>query len=267
MLWLLVLLGMPAAAEIYRWRDTAGEIHYSDRPHVDARPVQVDPGYTYYHVKRVYDGDTILLQNRLKVRFLGINTPEVEGRNKLAEAGGEQAKQWLQKALSGRKVRLQYDVDKKDKYGRSLAQVFTDEGLHVNWQLVREGLAIASIHPPNLRYSEELLAAQRQAQAEKLGIWGYPEYAVKPIESLPKGQRKGWQRLTGRVIRVSNSRKFSYLEFSRRIDARIERRFLYLFPDLQQYVGRDIVISGWPSRRKGHYSILLRHPSAIEVLH
>lgn len=66
---------------------------------------------------------------------------------------------------------------------------------------------------------------------------------------------------------MRNSRKFSYLEFSRNIDARIERRFLYLFPDLQQYVGREIVISGWPNRRKEHFSILLRHPSAIEVLH
>jgi len=191
----------------------------------------------------------------------------VAHRDKDAEAGGEEAKQWLQRALAGRKVRLQYDVEKKDKYGRSLAHVFTDKGLHVNLQLVREGLAIASIHPPNLSYSEELIAAQRQAQVKKLGIWRRREYAAKPMDSLLQGHHKGWQRLIGKVIAVHNSRKFSYLEFSRRIDARIERRFLPLFPDLQQYVGRKIVISGWPNRRKGHYSILLRHPSAIEVLH
>jgi len=52
LLLLLVLLGMPAAAEIYRWQDAAGEIHYSDRPHGDARAVAVHPGHAYYRVKR-----------------------------------------------------------------------------------------------------------------------------------------------------------------------------------------------------------------------
>lgn len=83
LLWLVMLLVMPAAAEIYRWQDAAGKTHYSDRPHAGARPVQVDPGTTYYRVRTIYDGDTIRLQNGLKIRLLGINTRKWRGATKL----------------------------------------------------------------------------------------------------------------------------------------------------------------------------------------
>jgi endonuclease YncB( thermonuclease family) len=82
-------------------------------------------------VEKVFDGDTILLSNGRKVRFLGINTPEVAGRNKSAEAGGEQAKDWLKNKLEHRKVLLQGDVEKQDNYQRTLAYVFTDNKEHM----------------------------------------------------------------------------------------------------------------------------------------
>jgi endonuclease YncB( thermonuclease family) len=263
---LAIMLAKWGNAQIFQWRDDNGQIHYSDRQHADAVQIKVNPGYTYYEVKKVYDGDTILLKNKMKVRFLGINTPEVEGRHKAAEPGGDAAKKWLTKIVSGNKIRLQMDMEKKDKYGRILAHVFTDEGLHINLELVRLGLAMVNIHPPNLAFTEQLLKAQQQAQIRKLGVWGRKEYAARPISSILSGGHKGWRRLIGRVSGVHNSRKFSYLEFSKKIDARIDRRFLSLFPDLEYYVGKELEISGWPSKRKGHYSVLIRHPGAIKVL-
>ena len=264
---LAIMLAKWVNAEIFQWRDENGRIHYSDRQHADAVQIKVYPGYTYHKVKKVYDGDTLLLQNKQKVRLLGINTPEVEGRHKAAEPGGETAKKWLQETIKGNKLRLQTDAEKKDKYGRVLAHIFTDAGLHVNLELVRLGLATVNIHPPNLEYTDKLVSAQQQAQDNKLGIWRRKEYAARPINSILSGGHKGWRRLVGRVTGVHNSRKFSYLEFSKKIDARIERRFQSLFPDLEHYVGKEIEISGWPSKRKGHYSVLIRHPSAIKILH
>jgi len=68
-----------------------------------------------------YDGDTIVLEDGRKIRLLGINTPEVQHKGKMADAGGEDAKTWLINKLRHSKVRLEFYFDKTDKYGRTLA--------------------------------------------------------------------------------------------------------------------------------------------------
>ena len=263
---MILVLSDWANAEIFFWNDEQGRTYYSDKGRDGAVSVRIRPvGETYYRVKKVYDGDTILLDNRIKIRFLGINTPEVESGRKEGEVGGREAKEWLEKLLTGKKVRLETDLDKKDKYGRTLAHLFTEDKRHINLELVKKGLAVVSIHPPNLKYTDQLLKTQQQAEDKKLGIWGYDEYESKEISNLLQGRSKGWQRLTGRVISIKEGRKFSYLEFTGNIDARIEHNNLYLFPPLQEYVGKQIEIRGWTSRRRKHYSVLIRHPSAIRI--
>ena len=87
---LILLLCLPAwvEAEIYQWQDAKGNEHFSDRFHLDAKTVKIKPGYGFYSVKTVYDGDTVALEDGRKIRLLGINTPEVQHKNKLADAGG-----------------------------------------------------------------------------------------------------------------------------------------------------------------------------------
>lgn len=254
------------STEVYQWRDQNGEQHFSDRPAPGARIVTVDPGYALIPVEHVYDGDTVRLADGRKVRLLGINAPEVEGRTKTAEAGGEAAKRWLTEALKNRRVRLVRDVEKKDKYGRTLAYVFTEQKRNINLALVEAGLAVVSIFPPNLQYAEALTAAQAEAEAAGRGIWGRAEYAPKPVGQITAKHGKGWQRVVGIVTGLHNTRKYVHLIFSSRFDARIERKNLALFPDLKGYVGKNLEVRGWLNRSKDRFSMLIRHPSALKVL-
>lgn len=254
-------------AEIYQWRDATGKTVYSDKPHAGSRQFKVNIGVTWHRVRKVYDGDTVILENGKKIRLLGINTPEVEGRYKDAEPGGEEAKKWLSEFLNGKQFRLQMDIEKKDKYKRTLAYLFTKEGVHVNLELVRKGLAFVNIHIPNVQYADDLIKAGEQAEIAKLGIWARREYNARPFASLARGRDKGWMRLTGRVQSIRRSRRYSYLEFSRKADIRIANANLSFFPELSEYMDKEIEIRGWPSRSKAHYSVFVRHPSALKIIY
>lgn len=271
---LVLLLCLPGwvNAEIYQWQDANGSKHFSDRPVADAKKVDIKPGYDFYKVKIVYDGDTVVLEDGRKIRFLGINTPEVQHRDKLADAGGDEAKRWLTDKLKNAKVRLEVGVEETDKYDRTLAHLFTEQKEHINLQLVAAGLASVSIYPPELLYVDELVKAQDQAEQAKLGIWGRPEYAAIPVGSLTEAGHPGWTRLVGKVVNIRKTRKSVYLEFSPVLsvaerdafEARIESKWLDLFPDVNSYLGKTVEVRGWLNKRAGHLSMLIRHPSAIK---
>ncbi|MGZ5623024.1 MAG: thermonuclease family protein [Methylobacter sp.] len=261
---LLLCLSGWVRADIYEWQDANGSKHFSDRPVADAKKIDIKPGYDFYRVKTVYDGDTVVLEDGRKIRLLGINTPEVQHRDKPADAGGEEAKRWLIDKLKNSKVRLEIGAEKTDKYGRTLAHLFTEKKEHINLQLVAEGLAAVSIYPSEQYYVDELVKAQEQAEQAKLGIWGRPEYAAIPVGSLTEDGHQGWTRLVGKVANINRARKSIYLEFSPEFEARIENKWLDLFPDVNGYLGKTIEVRGWLNKRAGRLSMLIRHPSAIK---
>jgi len=250
-------------ADIYSWEDAQGRIHYSDRPNEGSEKLDITPGYAYHVVEYVYDGDTILLDDGKKIRLLGINTPEVESSRKDGEPGGLEAKRWLTQKIQGRKVRLGLDAERKDRYHRHLAHLFTPEGLHLNLEMVSRGLATVNIHPPNLKYVDPLLKAQKSAEGERLGIWGEATYAPIAIAEIPSLGRRGWSRLVGKPIDIRPGRKFDRLIFSTNFNVRIPRKNLELFPALNTYLGKALEVRGWVSRRNKKYSVLIRHPSDL----
>ena len=262
---LILLLCLPTwvGAEIYQWQDAKGSEHFSDRFHPDAKTVNIKPGYGFNSVKTVYDGDTVVLEDGRKIRLLGINTPEVQHKDKTADAGGEDAKAWLINKLQHARVRLEFDRDKTDKYGRTLAHLFSEKKEHINLSLVKAGLATISIYPPNLRYVNELVAAENKAEQDKLGIWRRVEYAAIPVSNLTEAGHPGWSRLVGKVVTIRNTRKSIYLVFSSLFEARIERKWQSLFPDVNGYLGKTIEVRGWLSSNRNHFSLLIRHPGAI----
>jgi micrococcal nuclease len=263
LLFLLLSLSFSAQAEIYLWLDAEGNQHFSDKPQRNAQVFQVHAGYTYYEVSKVYDGDTILLANGKRLRLSGINTPEVEGRYKSAQAGGEAAKRWLIKKLKNSKVRLEVDVERKDKYDRLLAHLFTEEQEHINLELVENGLASVNIYPPNLKYTAALLAAQRAAEYGKKGIWKDKAYAPKAVEQIRTGSYNGWQRVLGSIKHFRHERKYSYLDLTAYFSLKMSKKSLSLFPALASYTGKKVEVRGWVSKHKQSYSMFIRHPSAI----
>ena len=266
LLFTFLCCSVSACADVYQWQDAKGSLHFSDRVHENSKKIPIKPGYAYYKVTKVFDGDTIKLENGLKIRLLGINTPEVKHKNQDPEAGGETAKRWLSDKLKNHKVRLVTDMEQTDKYKRVLAHLITENKEHINVQLVALGLAAVNIYPPNLLYADELVAAGNQAEQAKRGIWQQAEYAPMPVENLKTNGHSGWLRLVGKVAVTRSSKKYVYLEFSDLFQARIEKKWLPLFPDIASYRGRTVEVRGWLNKNKGGWSMLIRHPSAIKII-
>lgn len=121
-----------------------------------------------YMVKKVIDGDTIQLENGEIVRYLGIDAPEIKksGSDFFARESLRQNRRLVDK----KKVRLEFDVEKRDQYGRLLAYVFVKK-LFVNSELVKLGYAKANVRPPNLKYKDIIIANQQAAMKQERGLW------------------------------------------------------------------------------------------------
>ncbi len=119
-------------------------------------------------VSRVIDGDTIELAGGAKVRYIGIDTPEIGSRN--PECFGMEAKEYNRQLVEGKEVILVKDVSETDRYGRLLRYVFVGDTF-VNLDLVTSGHAYASSYPPDVAEQEALNAAQRDARSRGAGLW------------------------------------------------------------------------------------------------
>lgn len=126
---------------------------------------------------RVIDGDTIELEGGERVRYIGIDTPEMRP----VEAYAEAATEGNRALVEGRTVLLVLDVQERDRYGRLLADVYAD-GVFVNAELVRRGLAQVMTCPPNVRHEGLLLRLQREAREADRGLWS--EDDAQPHEPL-----------------------------------------------------------------------------------
>ena len=138
-----------------------------------------NPEYSFNLVKRVIDGDTIELDNGIKIRYIGIDTPETKHPRKPVQYFGKEASEANKQLVLGKKVRLEYDVQKIDKYGRTLAYVYLpirdaqgkEDEIFVNAWLVENGFARVSTYPPDVKYQERFLELERKAREGKKGLW------------------------------------------------------------------------------------------------
>ena len=118
-------------------------------------------------VTRVIDGDTIIIEGGHRVRYIGIDTPEIYPR---MEAYGMEALLANRELVEGKRVRLERDVSETDKYGRLLRYVFVGE-VFVSAELVREGLACAEAYPPDTEYQAYLEELEAEAREAGRGMW------------------------------------------------------------------------------------------------
>lgn len=126
-------------------------------------------------VKRVVDGDTFWVddgtEKGMKVRLIGVDTPETVHPQKPIEFFGKEASDFVKKLLEGQKVKLEYDVQEKDHYGRALAYVYLEDGTFLNAELVKKGYAQVMTVPPNVKFSDLFLDLQKDAREKNLGLW------------------------------------------------------------------------------------------------
>lgn len=139
-------------------------------------------------VAEVIDGDTVVVDfdgNREIVRLLGIDTPETVDPSRPEQCFGAEASTFLASVLPpGTPVRLERDVEARDRFGRLLAYIFrAHDGRFVNRELVRNGYADVAIFTPNTAYRNELEHDLATAVTAKSGLWGVcdgPDAALDP---------------------------------------------------------------------------------------
>ncbi len=129
----------------------------------------------FYLIEKVVDGDTIILSDGRLVRYLGIDTPEIRKKEKgiwvdVSEPYAVEALSLNIKLLRGKKIRLEYDREKKDHYQRDLCYVFADN-IFVNEILLKEGLAFPYLTIKNLKYYERLKSAFLEAKSQKKNLF------------------------------------------------------------------------------------------------
>jgi micrococcal nuclease len=142
--------------------------------------------YTYDNilVTRAVDGDTLVLENKERVRLIGIDTPEMHESSKLHRdsqrsgqdiktiiALGRRSYAFTRNLVEGKRVRLEFDVEKRDRYERLLAYVFLLDGTFVNAEIVKQGYASLMTYPPNVKYADLFKDLYREARENNRGLW------------------------------------------------------------------------------------------------
>jgi micrococcal nuclease len=127
----------------------------------------------WFLVEWVNDGDTIILSDGRRVRYIGINTPELVHEDQPAEPFSQKAYSCNRKLVQGKKVRFEKDQQLTDAYGRTLAYVFLKDGTLVNATLVQAGYAYCLYVKPNARYYLKLRDYQREAMRQRKGMWKF----------------------------------------------------------------------------------------------
>lgn len=269
-LFILLLLPSGGVAEIFRWQDANGHTHYGDHPPDSARDLRqlhiiVTEGYSL--ISTVIDGDTVELADGRRVRLLGLDTPEVAHHGRPGEKLGEQAKHFLERHLKNRKVRLHYDIQRRDHYDRLLAHLTLEDGRSINAMLLEHGLAHALFIWPNIKHIKSYYALERRARQQGKGIWALPAYQIRPLENL-LSLRNRFVRLQGKVDKIEHKRRYSYLLFHDKLKVAVDQARLPLFEEagieLDALAGRKITLRGWLRQRGGSPYLKLEHPYQLE---
>ncbi|MDD5432705.1 MAG: thermonuclease family protein [Candidatus Omnitrophica bacterium] len=145
-----------------------------------------DYNYSDILVTRVVDGDTLVLANGERVRLIGIDTPEIHESKKLYKDAqrseqdastikklGMRSFEFTKNLVEGKRVSLEFDVERHDRYKRLLAYVYLkDSNVFVNAEIVKEGYASLMTYPPNVKYADLFVKLYQEARENRRGLWG-----------------------------------------------------------------------------------------------
>lgn len=230
-------------------------------------------------VASVTDGDTVVLDNGLVVRLIGMQAPKLPlGRDGFEVWPlAEEAKTALVALVAGKPVRVRHGGEAVDRHDRVLGQVFIDDesGVWVQQQMVLDGMARVYSFPDNRACVPQLLAAEGRARLMRIGIWADPYYAVRRADRPDELARRlsHYELVEGRVLLADEVQGRVYLNFGRSFrddfTAVIERSALPAFArdgiDPTRLAGALVRVRGWVELRDGP-RMEITHPEQIEVL-
>ena len=220
----------------------------------------------------VHDGDTVITDAQRKIRIIGLDTPELANKHSPAEPFATQARDVLRQLLKdSNTVGLRYDLQQKDRYQRDLAHLFLANGDNVAEQLLKKGLATALIIPPNLLFADCYLAAQKEAQNKRRGIWQLPEFQPVPLATIDTAKLPVYRLVTATVTGIQRSQR----NYQIRLQDQQQQLTLFirgsdrsLFSRMFNHglVGQKVQVQGWINKRHGRLQLSLRHPGFLQQL-
>ena len=134
-------------------------------------------------VERVVDGDTIIVSGVGRVRLIGVDTPESVDPRRPVEFFGKEASAFTRRLVDGKRVRLEYDWERTDRYGRTLAYVYLPDGTFVNAEIIRQGYGHAYTRFP-FRDLDRFRQFEREARQAGRGLWGAGPAAEGRVASV-----------------------------------------------------------------------------------
>lgn len=212
----------------------------------------------------IYDGDTVRLKNGNKLRLIGINAPELYPR---PQQGADQAKNELDKLLKQHHyhVKIRFDTEHRDRYGRQLAHLFLHDDTNVTAWLLRQGLGHWVAVGKNLDYIPCYLASEQYARRKHRNLWGKLPKNFVPAEVLnPKS--RGFYVVTGELTRAFETDLSVWLELRSGLRLRLDKRYFGNF-SRQAYVqkiGSTLMTRGWIYTNHGKPTMKISHPSLIQ---
>ncbi len=224
-------------------------------------------------VKWVYDGDTLLLTDKRKIRIIGIDTPETHHHKQRAEAYGAKARETLREKLKQSKyaIKLLYGKEKKDKYSRVLAHVFLKDGTNISAWLLEQGYAKTLAIPPNVEFAHCYKDSEINAQQKNLNIWKTKRHQLQKASSL-NTKTKGYIRLKGEVKDLKTHGKsiaFTIKSSQKKpIQVIIKNKNLRYFKSVNfdKLIGKSIIVSGMLKNKKNKRIIQLNHSSQLQII-
>lgn len=214
-------------------------------------------------VARAYDGDSLWLTDGREVRLIGINAPELGRDGAPDQPLAAAARDRLDRLVRGRTVRLQYDVERADHYGRTLAYVVLPDGRDLQQLLVREGLAWFIAVAPNVAHRDAYRAAEAEARAARRGLWARVDYRPVPAEELTPDQ-VGFRRILGTVRRVDDHGAWAALRLAAGVVLTLPRSAVG--PDPRVFKGKRVVARGWLTAYKNGLRMRITDPTMLEIL-
>lgn len=217
-------------------------------------------------VKRALDGDSLLLVDGRQVRLIGVNAPELGKDGAPHQPLAVEARALTARHTEGRRVTLDFDRERLDRHGRTLAYVSVSGADDLQDMLVRSGLAWFVAVAPNLARVARYRAAEDEARANRRGIWADPAYRPKPAEHL-RPSDAGFQRVLGKVQRVERREQILYLALTPGFHLLIAHSDWGNFGGRPaDWAGRTIVARGWVAAHNGVVHMRVSHPAMLETV-
>lgn len=223
-------------------------------------------------IRKVIDGDSVLLADGQQLRLIGVNAPEL----KTAEPLAREAQEYLSSLVSSRKLYLRKGEQQQDRYGRTLGHLYLPDGRNIESEMLRQGYGFLVAIPPNVALVACQQVARDQARGKQAGVWAEPAFRAVDGRKVT-GDDVGFVQVTGKLLSVEQHDNAWWLQLEGLVVLHIAKKDQpwFSFDKLKALQERKVTASGWMvDRSKGvtvkkgfsPFMLLLTHPVNLEVL-